>query len=597
MCVGLLFGLIHVLNYPKSIRNSLKNIKNYICFIFTIVLIDMYIIFTIKEFVALKTLKISDKMKTPHIFILVYAISSIFTFSSVYGMDSITAQNHNDVYHEAKRMLDINADNALTLFNKLIPYYTKSLDTEKLIQCHIGLSDAYKTNGQYSKAYEHLWDALLLAEKENNPLIIIDINIDLSALYSIYQRYDKCQQYLKTALQLSKDNSIEKGYRQANIYYGLAIVERNLKNYDIALDYLDTCVMIRKKEQQGPSEFCYLDSERGNIYLEMGQLDNAEKYLLRSHKYFIKNNLNFAVKSSLSLGDLYAKKKNWYRANEYYNESLSQLQKVHSHTDVFSELLAKLAQTNKTLGNISIAYDFLEEANVLKDSLFNARTSVNNELFQIKNKHEETIRKKDEEIKTQLSEIARNKLFQSRLKLFIVFILFALVVGIVMIRMRLKLRKSDVEKKAIELQAKFDQDKAEAIMEMKNRELTSSTLQMIEKDTLIDKMLEKLKSASLTEYKNFKRLIAQRNNGMWEQFNKRFTEVNHGFYERLRKQYPDLTPTELKHCALIKLNFNSKEMSRLLSISLNSVNISRHRIRKKMSLQRDDNLSSYIVAI
>ena len=536
-------------------------------------------------------------MKKTHLFILAYALSSILTLSSTYGMDNITEQNHNKVYQEAKRMLDINADSALILYHKLIPYYTKSLNTEKRIQCHIGLSDAYKTKGQYSKAYEHLWDALLLGEKEKNPLILIDINLDLSALYSIYQRYDKCQQYLKTALQLSKDNSIKKGYRQANIYYGLAIVERNLKNYDKALNNLDTCMMIRKKEQQGQSELSYIDSERGNIYLEMDQLDNAEKYLLRSHKYFIKNNLNFAIKSGLSLGDLYVKRDNWYSANEYYKESLSRLQKVHSHTDVHSELLAKLAQTNRFLGNTSIAYDYLEEANALIDSLFNAKTSVNNELFQIKNKHEETIRKKDEEIKTHLLEIERNKLNQSRLKLLIVFILFAIVVGIVVKRMRLKLKKSDLEKKAIELQAKFDQDKDKAIMEMKNRELTSNTLQMIEKDTLIDEMLEKLKSASVAEYKNMKRLIAQRNNGMWEQFNKRFTEVNHGFFERLRKQHPDLTPTELKHCALIKLNFNSKEMSRLLSISLNSVNISRHRIRKKMSLQRDDNLSSYIAAM
>ncbi|GAA4953941.1 hypothetical protein GCM10023314_29420 [Algibacter agarivorans] len=536
-------------------------------------------------------------MKRTLIFILACVLSLIFTTSKAYGMDRITEHNHNDVYHEANRLLDINADSALILYNKLITYYTKSLNTEKLIQCHIGLSDAYKTKGQYSKAYEHLWDALLLSEKENNQLRIIDINIDLTTLYSIYKRYDKCQQYLKTALQLSKDNSIKKGYRQANIYYGLAIVERNLKNYDKALDYLDTCIMIRKKEQQGQSEFSYIDSERGKIYLEMGQLDNAEKHLLRSHKYFIKNNLNFAIKSSLSLGDLYVKKKNWYRANEYYKESLSQLQKMNSHTDIHSELLAKLAQTNRILGNISIAYDFLEEANVLTDSLFNARVSVNNELFQIKNKHEETIRKKDEEIKTHLLGIERNKLIQSRLKLLIVFILFAIVVGIVVIRMRLKLRKSDIVKKAIELQVKLDHDKAEAIMEMKNRELTSNTLQMIEKDKLIGEMLEKLKSASLAEYKSMKRLIAQRNNGMWEQFNKRFTEVNQGFYERLRNQHPDITPTELKHCALIKLNFNSKEMSRLLSISLNSVNISRHRIRKKMSLQRNDNLSNYITAI
>jgi len=62
-------------------------------------------------------------------------------------------------------------------------------------------------------------------------------------------------------------------------------------------------------------------------------------------------------------------------------------------------------------------------------------------------------------------------------------------------------------------------------------------------------------------------------------------------------QHDSLTPTEEKHCELIKLKFDSKEMARLLNISVSSVHISRYRIRKKMRLERGDDLSNYIASI
>jgi len=60
------------------------------------------------------------------------------------------------------------------------------------------------------------------------------------------------------------------------------------------------------------------------------------------------------------------------------------------------------------------------------------------------------------------------------------------------------------------------------------------------------------------------------------------------------EQYPDLTPADLKRCALVKLNFDCKEMSYLIGISANSVQMARSRIRKKMNLGRNDSLSNYL---
>ena len=81
---------------------------------------------------------------------------------------------------------------------------------------------------------------------------------------------------------------------------------------------------------------------------------------------------------------------------------------------------------------------------------------------------------------------------------------------------------------------------------------------------------------------------------MWDDFNKRFKAVNQDFYSKLAHKFPTLTANELKICALIKLNFTSKEMAHLLGISTGSVDKARYRLRKKLDIERDTNLTSYI---
>ena len=84
---------------------------------------------------------------------------------------------------------------------------------------------------------------------------------------------------------------------------------------------------------------------------------------------------------------------------------------------------------------------------------------------------------------------------------------------------------------------------------------------------------------------------------MWEDFEARFVQVNTSFYNSLGKKHPDLSRNELKLCALVKLNFSTKEMSQLLGISNDGVNKARYRLRKKLDLQRDVNLTTYMNSI
>jgi DNA-binding CsgD family transcriptional regulator len=81
----------------------------------------------------------------------------------------------------------------------------------------------------------------------------------------------------------------------------------------------------------------------------------------------------------------------------------------------------------------------------------------------------------------------------------------------------------------------------------------------------------------------------------WEVFEKHFTGVHEEFLQRLKDDYPDLSPRELKLCAYLRLNISSKEIADLMNISVRGVEISRYRLRKKLQLEHDQNLTDFIV--
>jgi DNA-binding CsgD family transcriptional regulator len=73
-----------------------------------------------------------------------------------------------------------------------------------------------------------------------------------------------------------------------------------------------------------------------------------------------------------------------------------------------------------------------------------------------------------------------------------------------------------------------------------------------------------------------------------------FDEANEELFRRLKEKYPDLTPYDLRLCAFIKMNLSTKEIAAILNISYRGAEVSRYRLRKKMDLPREVNLSSYI---
>jgi DNA-binding CsgD family transcriptional regulator len=68
-----------------------------------------------------------------------------------------------------------------------------------------------------------------------------------------------------------------------------------------------------------------------------------------------------------------------------------------------------------------------------------------------------------------------------------------------------------------------------------------------------------------------------------------------GFFKRLKDKYPNLTPNDLRLSSYLRMNFTTKEIAKLLNISARAVEISRYRLRRKLSLGHDENLTEYLI--
>lgn len=144
---------------------------------------------------------------------------------------------------------------------------------------------------------------------------------------------------------------------------------------------------------------------------------------------------------------------------------------------------------------------------------------------------------------------------------------------------------------------KLQNDKLQSEVESKNRELAVTTMNIVRKNELLMSIKEALLSSGNS--KQVLHIVEDNINseGDWEHFQEIFNQTDRDFLNRLKSLHPDLTPNDIKLCIYLRLNLSSKEIAPLLNISTQSIEIKRYRLRKKMRLERNQNLTDYILKL
>ncbi|MDA3891710.1 MAG: LuxR C-terminal-related transcriptional regulator [Salinivirgaceae bacterium] len=172
-----------------------------------------------------------------------------------------------------------------------------------------------------------------------------------------------------------------------------------------------------------------------------------------------------------------------------------------------------------------------------------------------------------------------------------------------MIENRIKLKRK-AELAQAEL-TNLRNEKLKTDVRHKSKELANTTMSIIQKNQILQQIkdvLQKLgkNDVKYSENKDLYRLVKKINKEIehqdnWTVFEKNFDKVHENFLQRLKEKHSELTPKDLRLAAYLRMNLSSKEIAPLLNISVRSVEISRYRLRKKMDLPHDQNLTEYII--
>ena len=145
----------------------------------------------------------------------------------------------------------------------------------------------------------------------------------------------------------------------------------------------------------------------------------------------------------------------------------------------------------------------------------------------------------------------------------------------------------------------------ETEINFKNKELATATMNLVQKGELLGKIREELTrllkhSGSDSSAEQFKRVIKMMSDEekfeqAWEQFSLHFDRVHGDFLLLLKTKYPNITPSELKLCAYLRMNLSTKEVAQLMNISVRGVEVSRYRLRKKLQIPSEVNLFDYLI--
>ena len=83
----------------------------------------------------------------------------------------------------------------------------------------------------------------------------------------------------------------------------------------------------------------------------------------------------------------------------------------------------------------------------------------------------------------------------------------------------------------------------------------------------------------------------------WQVFKENFGSLHPGFFDKLTALSPRLSQQDIKHCAYIKMNFETKEIAAIFNVKPSSVQMARVRLKKKLGLKPEKDLVKYILQL
>lgn len=481
---------------------------------------------------------------------------------------------------------EFNYDKAIEDYQTSAKLFLEGKDSIFAADAYYFAGQAYSNSGKFIPAIQKYEIATDLYERLKDYSYMFNVATEVNLLYrrnGLQTIADKKTQELFSKVRKYKMYSVLE-------FLFLQKAEKSIKdkNYDVALQSLDSSkkysVYVKDVMRNSVAGFQHkqlllrLHVERGNII----EADKNYKQILELEKTF---------KNKKVLSTLYIDKARYFIKKNSYNKALLLLNKFQEYSKNKSQQNMSLLSSEKMMSEV------YEELNNPKKALFHKKNyiklkdSINKESlvnafafhqtrFDTAQKEKELILQEAEikqlEADKQLSKSKRNTLL-------------AILTSVILIAFGIWWKGKN---KRIQLKKELERNKTE-LTDYTNQLLSKSKEQeelISQLEELKEKITEEETIGSIEELINSKILTKDD----WYLFKDKFTKVYPRFFNHIKNKGYSLTKSEERLVALEKLKLDNNEIANMLGVSVDSIFISRYRLRKKINAPKEISLIEFL---
>ena len=485
-----------------------------------------------------------------------------------------------------------NFKEAVAHHKKGISYSRELDDTVGIISQLNDIGTLYKKQTQYNTALEYFFRAMKLSEGNRLERAIASIAGNIGLVYFELENDKKAEEYYKRALRINQ--RLENRNGMSTNYNNLGLLHGDQGNYEQALKYHLRALDIRR-DLGHTIRIANSLNNIGRIYMQKNSYDEAVNYLNRALDVNDERDPDLTSIIHENLAKV-------YYSSRRYDSALVHAEKTLALSQDFGTQLGMkvgyelLSDIYSTIGDYENAFIYQQKMMAVKDSILNKEKA--RQINELQTKYETA--QKEKEIALLEKENQRETLMR---KAFLAGLIMIGIIGFLIYnrqRMKINKKRAELENKRLK-EKQLEQD-----LEFKNKQLTTHTLHLVQKNEVMKELKDKINSIRKQDSGDKKKSLRKLQNLVdfsfnldkdWQQFRLYFEEVHTDFFNALKEQYPDLTPNELRLSALAKLNLSIKETATILGITPDSVKTARYRLRKKLDIETEENLTEFMMEI
>ena len=507
---------------------------------------------------------------------------------------------------------------ALKNYHKALKIAYDTQNKAKICHTTCQIGNFHRLQKHYTHAHEYLQKALeyaqsfQLLEQEYQALA------QLGILYTDQKKYQllkKCGlNALKVAQKLNDQRILSRAYNFIGIaFFNLRQFDKAIYFYKKALDY-----------QLLTNDFhrlVILYHNIAEVYRTTLQYKSAIDHFEKALQYARRRKDLLATGVMLrNIGEIYHLQGQYQTAEDYLKQSKTPFTELQS----LNELCASyklLAQNYEAIKNFEQAYFTHIKYKQTYDSIFNNQKSEVISKIEQRYKDEKkqeviSLLKKENKLQEQKARLQRRLRDIALIGLVLLGVVLLLFFKHYKLRSKLLHQKSLVlekenarhmaegERLAVEQKLKQEENKQLRLeLDYKDQELATSTLLIHQKTNILGNIQQELKQFQnvapkkwLVHLDNIQKIIKENTDleQEWQRLKVHFDQVHPRFFSTLQQQYPNLSQYDLRLCAYIRINLTNKEIGRILGVGFRSIQVAKFRLKKKIGLEKSQDLSEFI---